>query len=216
MHVFYVDHMGSDLTVVNAARVSFNKHHFDLTDGDKRLIEYLADHNHWTPFAHTSVTLHFKVPIFVARQIMKHQVGFVVNEVSRRYVSDAPDFFTPYEWREKDDNVKQGSKIHGISNQDEVDGRYEKYLEMAYDLYLMMLENGVCPEQARMVLPQSMYTEFWMTGSVAAWARMYSLRTKPDTQFETRAAVSGINDLISTKFPLSWEAMTTMLKERDE
>lgn len=208
MTVKLIDHMGSDLSVVNAARVSFNKHHESLTDGDYKLVRYLAEHNHWTPFAHTSVTLHFKVPLFVARQLHKHQVGFVVNEVSRRYVDEAPEFYIPEVWRKRDKDVKQGSKRESVDNPDEVRRAYQHYTDRAYSLYTDMLVEGVCPEQARMVLPLSMFTEFWMTGSVAAWARMYNQRKHSDTQYETQVAVAGVRDNTKPLFPISWEALT--------
>jgi len=208
MRVRLIDHMGSDLSVVNAARVSFNKHHESLTDGDYKLVSYLAEHNHWTPFAHTSVTLYFKVPLFVARQLHKHQVGFVVNEVSRRYVDESPEFYIPEVWRKRDKNVKQGSKMESVDDPDEMRRAYQHYTDRAYNLYTDMLVDGVCPEQARMVLPQSMFTEFWMTGSVAAWTRLYNQRKHSDTQYETQVAVAGVRDNIKPLFPISWEALT--------
>jgi len=218
MEVAYIDHMGTDLSVVNAARVSFNKSHevFDNTK-DSKLIKYLAKHDHWTPFAHTAITLHFKAPIFVARQLGKHQVGMVWNEVSRRYVDDDPEFYIPKVWRETADNVKQGSSEEKVdeplylrlhpSDCRTTDQAYQRYLEYAFDLYRDMLDNDTCPEQARMILPQSMYTEWYWTGSLPAFARVYNLRVDSHTQKETQEVVKKIDPIINDLFPVSWEVL---------
>lgn len=212
MKATYVQHMGDDLAVVNAARVSFNKtsdwsHEKVLSEGDKKLVNYLASHNHWTPFAHTSVTLHLKMPLFVARQIDKHQVGFVVNEVSRRYVDYEPEFYIPV-WRGKpEESVKQGSGGELSEDTQHWLNGGESYTEMACNHYQWLLDEGVCPEQARMVLPQSMYTEQWKTGSLAAWARLCKLRLDPHAQKETRELAQQISDIIAPLYPVSWEAL---------
>lgn len=213
MKVTYIDHKGSDLSVVNAARVSFAQKHEEFDgDADSRLINYLARNNHWTPFGHTSVTLHVKAPIFVARQLGKHQVGFVWNEVSRRYVTDKPEFYMPEVWRNAAYNVKQGSadtpnkywnRGAGTGYVDRVVDAYED----AYGLYQEMMYDGVCPEQARMVLPQSMYTEWYWTGSIAAFCRVYKLRIDPHSQRETQEIAKQIGDVIAPLFPVSWEAL---------
>ena len=270
MKATYINHMGDDLTVVNAARVSFKKTSDwemkgkepkyrssgyagepvkNLSDADKGLIGFLArgctsgdwegveamvyDHclsgsngdedallkelpdllnhirkmpSHWTPFGHTAISLHLKVPLFVARQIMKHQAGFVVNEVSRRYVTDEPEFYVPDTWRKAADNVKQGSS-------DEEAG-YDHYAFFtpfeahALDQYKYMLESGVCPEQARMVLPQSMYTEFWMTGNLYGWANLYNQRSDSHAQRETQEIAKQIGEIIKPLFPHSWKELT--------
>ena len=153
MQVTYIDHMGTDLSVVNAARVSFGKRSAELYDKDKKLIKYLAKHNHWTPFGHTAVTLHIKAPLFVARQLGKHQVGLVWNEVSRRYVDDTPEFYVPDVWRKRADNVKQGSSDEAADLGAMFD--IKDNFRGDWELYIFMLSRGVCPEQARMVLPQS-------------------------------------------------------------
>jgi len=193
MKAEYIQHMGSDLIVVNAARVSFDKeskwHHWDgtgkhfLTKRDEKLIKYLATHNHFTPFTHCSVTMRETVPIFVARQRFKHMVGFSYNEVSRRYVDDAPTFFEPVAWRAKADNKKQGSG-EDLSESRFHTARLRALHAYCANLYQELLRDGVCAEQARMVLPQSMYTSYYVTGSLAAWARAYKLRIHPHAQKE--------------------------------
>lgn len=217
MEVSYIDHMGTDLSVVNAARVSFAKKHEEFDeDKDSRLIRYLAKHGHWTPFGHTSVTLHFKAPIFIARQLQKHQVGLVWNEVSRRYVDDEPDFFVPKAWRKRPEgSVKQGSSEEEISV---LEPRFEAWgkelsffnlIALSKRCYESLLDDGVAPEQARMVLPQSMYTEWYWTGSIAAWARIYQLRIDPSAQKEVQGLATELSDVIAPLFPVSWEALNT-------
>ena len=211
MKVTYIDHMGTDLTTVKAAIVSNYKFNPDkyLTDGKvnenaERLINYLARYDHWTCFGHTAVTLHIKAPLFVARQLGKHQVGFVWNEVSRRYVDDKPEFYAPKVWRQRAANVKQGSSEEEVFV---IPDHYEDNMRHLVDHYQYLLDWGVCPEQARMVLPQSMYTEWYWTGSVAAYARVCSLRLDPHTQRETQEIAQQINDVIAPLFPVSWEAL---------
>ena len=218
--VDYIDHMGSDLTVVNAARVSFDKEstavdweYLDfghssgdfvaiLNDNDAKLIKYLAEHNHWTPFGHCQVTFRIKAPIFVARQLGKHQVGMVWNEVSRRYVDSEPEFFSIDMFRERADNVKQGSKDEAT-----IPYSLDPLHHYTLECYNNLLKMGVCPEQARMVLPQSMYTEWYWTGSLAAWARVCKLRLDPHTQKETRDIAQVISNQMSIIFPVSWSAL---------
>lgn len=216
MEVTYINHMGSDLSVVNSARVSFHKesdweyNHGGITtlkNADERLINYLAKHKHWSPFAHTSVTFRIKAPIFVARQLGKHQVGLVWNEVSRRYVDTEPEFYDPEIWRERADNVKQGSSIHGIPLQGRMKDRYSAFTREVLKLYNSMLEQMVCPEQARMVLPQSMYTEWYWTGSMVAFERVCKLRLDPHTQAETRYIAEQIDKEMRELFPVSWRAL---------
>jgi len=206
MKVKYIDHMGSDLSVVNAARVSFNKRHALLKLGaDTKLIKYLAKHNHWTPFGHTAITLHIKAPIFVARQLGKHQVGMVWNEVSRRYVTDEPEFYEPEVWRKAADNVKQGSSDEDAQVNDKWIGSVNK---RALSDYEALLEDGVCGEQARMVLPQSMYTEWYWTGNLKSFANVYNLRTDSHTQKETQEVAKQIGEVIGKLFPISWKELT--------
>lgn len=204
MEVKYIDHMGTDLSVVNAARVSFNKKAEIFTEKDSRLIKYLAKHNHWTPFGHTSVTLHVKAPIFIARQLGKHQVGLVWNEVSRRYVDDEPEFFEPDVWRKRPEgSVKQGSSEEAVGGVVLSD-----YYDTVECLYAELLHLGVCPEQARMVLPQSMMTEWYWTGSIAAFARVYQQRIDAHAQKEVQEIAKQIDSEISPLFPFSWQALT--------
>jgi thymidylate synthase (FAD) len=210
MEVKYIDHMGSDLRVVNAARVSFNKEHLEFEDNDKGLINYLAKHNHWTPFSHVQITLREKVSIFVARQRFKHMVGFTYNEVSRRYVDDPPEFYIPNSWRLRSVNAKQGSEGEHPRSSYWM-ARYLKKLEDDFQLYDEMIQDGVAPEQARMVLPQSMYTEYYVTGSLPAWARAYKLRTDSHAQKEIQELASLWNRemVLIKELEHSWRALTT-------
>ena len=210
--VTYIDHMGSDLSVVNAARVSFNKksdwlpkvHNGEknvLLPKDGKLIHYLARHKHTSPFGHCFASFHVRAPLFVARQLVKHKF-LRWNEVSRRYVDDEPEFYKPYDWRGRATHVKQGS--YGIVKSNaNVDYANQKSL----DLYNQLLDEGVCPEQARMVLPQSMMTEWYWSGSLDAFADMCRLRGMPDTQQESREVAAYISDKMMQLFPTSWAAL---------
>lgn len=208
-----IDSMGSDLSVCNSARVSFNKQaDWDILNDekvlkfcDKKLIEYLAKHDHFTPFTHCTATLRETVPIFVARQRFKHTVGFSYNEVSRRYVDSAPEFEMPRFWRKKAENKKQGSSKDFVK----VIGReYENAVRTCIVAYENLLHQGVCPEQARMVLPQSMYTSYYVTGSLFAFARAYMLRSSSDAQEEIRELAEQWNKIFIKLFPVSWKAIT--------
>ena len=214
MRVELVDSLGSDLTVVNAARVSF-KQHKDTWDGSyERLIKYLAEHGNWTPFGHPQVQLRLSAPIFVARQLVKHQVGLVWNEVSRRYVDEEPKFFMPGPegWRGKPENKKQGSS-----------GKIQILLDLEKDiamttvhckhLYKELLEQGVAPEQARMILPISMYTEWYWTGSLSAFSRVCNLRLEPDAQEETQEIARQIDKICAELFPISWKYLVQYKEE---
>lgn len=208
MKAEYIDHMGSDLTVVNSARVSFKKHADEFSEQDGKLINYLAKHNHWTPFSHPQITMREKVPIFVARQRFKHMVGFTYNEVSRRYVDDEPEFYVPDEWRNRPEgSIKQGSgEVH--ENNDIIKSHYEEYIAEISYIYQCMIKDDVAPEQARMVLPQSMYTEYYVTGSLAAWARAYKQRIDAHSQIEIQELAKQWGDIIKPLFPESWAALT--------
>jgi len=220
MKVELIDHMGSDLSVCNAARVSFAKESSwvrceesagldkALAGKDTKLIAYLSKHNHWTPFGHCFASFRIKAPIFVARQLGKHQVGLVWNEVSRRYVHDEPEFYRPLVWRKRADNVKQGSSEEAVQYPARPQYDYEKAINAAHTAYEQMLLEGVCPEQARMILPQSMYTEWIWSGSLAAFARVCKLRLDPHTQFETRQVAEMIDQEMAKLFPVSWKALT--------
>lgn len=215
--VDYVDHMGTDLSVVNAARVSFSKtsdwevkagfRKQDLgilSDKDCKLIKYLANHGHWTPFGHTSISLRIKCPIFVARQLGKHQVGLVWNEVSRRYVDEEPEFFWPDHWRGAAANVKQGSSNVVVEMEDT---KLKRSVNTLLVMYLHMIDLGVAPEQARMVLPQNMMTEFIWTGSLAAFTRVCKLRLDPHTQKETQDVARQISTILESLYPHSYQAL---------
>jgi len=213
MKVELIDKMGSDLSVVNAARVSYSKESEwesitpagptpgMLSDRDEKLIKYLATHNHWSPFAHASLQFRIKAPVFVARQLVKHQVGLVWNEISRRYVDYEPEFFQPTEWRGRPENSKQGSD--GVVHTDEE--YYSRYVNGCKVYYSLLLNQGVAPEQARMVLPQSMMTEWIWSGTLYAFARVCNLRCAKDTQQETRFIADEIHNICEKEFPTSWK-----------
>jgi len=224
-HVEYVSHMGDDLTVVNAARVSFNKESEwdverdwkmgiiskELTEKDKKLISYLAKHKHWTPFAHPQITLRIKAPIFIRTQLFKHKVGFVENEVSRRYVKDSPEVYFP-SWRAAPtDGAKQGSS--GFLNNVDSTTATQEYTTIVADcikLYEDLLDRGVAPEQARSVLPQGTYTEWWWTGSLSAYARVYHQRIDSHAQWEVQQYANAIGKIIEPLFPVSWKTLTNL------
>tara|TARA_R110000772_G_scaffold58444_1_gene132331 strand:- start:346 stop:1155 length:810 start_codon:yes stop_codon:yes gene_type:complete len=262
--VTYIDHMGSDLSVVNAARVSFGKvsryYYGDepeisaeggsewaeptfLLEKDQNLIKYLAKHNHISPFGHAFASYHIVAPIFVARQLVKHKF-LRWNEISRRYVDDPPEFYTPDEWRGRSADKKQGSE--GVIPIDKIDAYSGKHIKDTWKdtigseigieynasahypeyslsedykyncdellvLYDKLLAQGVAPEQARMVLPQSTMTEWYWSGSLDAFADMCNLRCKPDTQYETRLVANQICDKMRGLFPVSWVALRGLL-----
>lgn len=216
-----IESMGSDLSVVNAARVSFakesdweyqgthpqnnytNNEIKVLSEKDAKLISYLARHHHWTPFAHAFLSFRIKAPIFVARQLVKHQVGLAWNEVSRRYVDDEPEFWFPKEWRKRAESAKQGSSDEVVVT----GGAAKLAATEALECYDYLLEIGVAPEQARMVLPQNTMTEWIWSGSLAAFARVCKLRLDPHAQKETQEVAQMINDLVPQEFEHSWKAL---------
>ena len=206
----YIDHMGNDLTVANAARVSFGKTSKMednmwgppyLKDKDAKLIRYLAKHRHISPFGHCFASFHVKAPIFVARQLVKHKF-LRWNEISRRYVDDEPEFYEPSVWRGRSADKKQGSE--GVVNI-VLDQEVQWHRQLA--TYKNLLSEGVAPEQARMVLPQSTMTEWYWSGSLDAFADMCNLRCKPDTQAETRQVARQIDHKMIELFPVSWDSL---------
>ena len=210
IQTFYVDHMGTDLSVANAARVSFGKRsEMDtsdvwgppkLKDKDAKLIRYLAEHKHISPFGHCFASFHVKAPVFVARQLVKHKF-LRWNEISRRYVDSEPQFYQPTEWRGRSEDKKQGSD--GVVDV----GKIGDISLASKTIYNSLLDRGVCPEQARMVLPQSMVTEWYWSGSLDAFADMCNLRCKPDTQYETQVVAGHIDSEMFKLFPVSWKAL---------
>lgn len=203
-----IDHMGSDLTVINAAKVSFHKESLEFGTGDERLIRYLAVHDHWTPFAHPQITIRESVPMFVARQRFKHMVGFTYNEVSRRYVSTSPEYYTPPVWHEKPEgSIKQGAG-GGHPDQKTLRMAYNEAVNVCDAVYHRMLAKGVAPEQARMVLPMSMMTEYYVTGSLAAFARAYRQRIDSHAQHEIQLLARQWGEIIQPLFPVSWKYLT--------
>lgn len=216
MKVEYIDHSGDDLRVVNAARVSFDKESYwefgtdgandwaqYLSEKDEKLISYLAKHNHFTPFTHCTITLRETVPIFVARQRFKHVVGFTYNEVSRRYVDSPPEFYIPNVWRGRAENKKQGSSDQEVY----LTGDIGDYYNACLDVYSNLLDEGVAPEQARMILPQSMYTSYYVSGTLAAFARAYNLRSQPDAQREIQELSLEWDKIIRPLYSVSWSSL---------
>ena len=208
MEVELIDYMGTDASVVNAARVSFGKRIKEMSEGDTKLIRYLAKHNHWSPFGHASVQFRIKAPIFVARQLVKHQVGLTWNEISRRYVEHEPEFYEVDSWRGRPINKKQGSseeEIEWVDGNEEVSttSLQTEIEALAEYNYNWMLRAGVAPEQARMILPQSMMTEWYWSGTLYAFARICNLRCAEDAQYETRIVANLINDECERLFPIS-------------
>lgn len=205
--VEYKYHYGSDKDIVNAARVSFAKEIETFEDKDAKLIRYLATHNHWTPFGHAGATFRFKAPIFVARQLVKHQVGLVWNEVSRRYVDSEPEFYFPDTWRGRPTGgAKQGS-TGTVDNQEAWQAYARRICENGLEAYDFAIKEGVAPEQARMLLPLNHMTEWIWSGTLMAWARVYKLRIDPHSQLETREIVSQIAPYLERCFPVSWNAL---------
>jgi thymidylate synthase (FAD) len=231
--VTYIDHCGTDISVVNAARVSFGKEsepvewqYLDLgkangdlvavlNEKDQKLIHYLAKHEHYSPFGHCFASFHVKAPIFVARQLVKHKF-LRWNEISRRYVDNEPEFYVPDMWRGRSKDKKQGSSDEFVFSEatlvrtdyDEWNGpSYRELNDIALEVYNDLLKDGVAPEQARMVLPQSTMTEFYWSGSLDAFADMCNLRLKPDAQYETRLVAEQISDVMGKIWPISWEAL---------
>ena len=225
--VTLIDSMGTDLSVVNAARVSFAKasayeevEHpggyvdYQLPDKDDKLIHYLAKHRHKSPFNHAFMSFRVKAPIFVARQLVKHEY-LPWNEVSRRYVTEEPEFYFPDYWRKKADNVKQGSsdeyvditQYYGNQGKHGSSDPFDDSVAIAFEAYQHMLNVGVCAEQARMVLPQNTMTEWIWSGSLYAFAKMCKLRLDSHTQKETREVAQLISDEATKLFPVSWEAL---------
>lgn len=208
MEVTYLGSYGDDLTVVNAARVSFGKRKSAFDEKDARLIRYLVAHGHVLPFRHPHVSFHFKAPIFVARQLGKHQVGMSWSEISRRYVVGNPEFYWPETWRKAAADKKQGSLDETVARPRVVQWMLAAAQRAAVAAYNVALNEGVAPEQARMVLPQNAYTEWHWTGSLLAWAHVWKLRVAPDAQKETRECVSQIGPYMERLFPVSWKELT--------
>lgn len=231
MKAEYIDHMGDDLSVVNAARVSFDKvsdwvdrdeygNSMDaypspvkrLSDPDTRLIKYLARNNHWTPFSHTAISLRMSAPIPIRTQCFKHKAGLTENEESRRYISSRPEVFIPDEFRAAPDgSVKQGSgDVHyGNSVWLMV---YKKKTKDAVDCYMHMIQDGVCPEQARFILPQGCIVNWIWTGNLVAFARYYNQRTYKNAQKEGGDLARQVANIIKPMYPVSWSALTEELK----
>ena len=198
---------GSDLTVVNAARVSLGKQVNEMTERDVKLCKYLADHDHISPFFHPQARFRLKMPIWMAREWFRHTIGFARNEVSRRYVDSEPEFHLAFHLRTRAPNKKQGSNDDIHPKDVEYRAVMEDVCNHALEVYNDLLKDGVCPEQARMVLPQNMMTEFIETGSLAAYARLCKLRMGPDAQKEIQEVAKMVSDCLSSSFPSTWNVL---------
>ena len=218
MRVSHISHMGGDLNVVNAARVSFSKVSKELGEKDFKLIQYLAKNGHWSPFAHTSVSLRCSAPMFVARQLAKHKIGADWNEESRRYIDNPPTFYAPKKWRGRAKDKKQGSSDEDLTNTLVNSGNIfftetpgdvlDKVVEHCFTAYDNLIETGVAPEQARMVLPQNAIINWIWTGSVVFFARVYNQRTEEHAQEETREFAERLSLVVKNCYPESWLALT--------
>jgi thymidylate synthase (FAD) len=209
-YVEILEVFGDDLTVVNAARVSFNKESTELGPRDTGLIKYLAKHQHVSPFFHPQLRFRLKMPIFIAREWFRHTVGFARNEVSRRYVDTPPEVWIPDDFRERDPNLKQGSKPESITDNETAVKAYIEAMDVSLTTYKRLLELGVAPEIARATLPQSMYTEFIETGSLAAYARLCALRLDPHAQKEIQEFAAAVSECCAIRFPVSWAALLNL------
>ena len=212
MRAEYIDHMGSDASVVKAARVSFAADGLEFDGGrDSGLIGYLAKHNHWTPFSHTSITLRMTAPVPIRTQCFKHKVGFSENEESRRYISSNPKFFIPRQFRKHPEgSVKQGSGEDMHPTGDKYWRRHFQTVNtMCLESYEMALAGGMCPEQARFLLPQGMEVSWYWTGSLSAYARFFKQRTDPHAQQEIKILALEVGEILKPLYPVAWEALTS-------
>jgi len=210
-----LESFGNDLTVVNAARVSFAKEVTEFKEGDQKLINYLVNHNHISPFFHPQIRFRLKMPIFVAREWFRHTIGFARNEVSRRYVDDEPKIFIPSELRARDKNKKQGSKDTNIDNNEKMVEKIKEFSKQSLTLYNELLDNQVAPEVARGILPQNMYTEFIETASLYAYMRLCALRLDPQAQKEIREYATVVSKLLEEQYPASMKAFYEKYKKSD-
>ena len=205
-----LDVFGDDRMVVNAARVSFNKTIEKIEPRDEKLIQYLAEHEHTSPFFHPQIQLRIKMPIFVAREWFRHTVGFSRNEVSRRYVDSVPELWIPLpeNLRERDPKLKQGSKSTATDNAPAIVEEMKLHAQSCLDMYTSLLNQNVAPEIARSVLPMGLYTEFIETSSLAGYARLWKLRTGEGAQKEIQDYARAVESLLTPHFPVSWKALT--------
>ena len=212
MRAEYIDHMGSDASVVKSARVSFAADGLEFDGGrDSGLINYLAKHHHWTPFAHTSITVRMTAPVPIRTQCFKHKVGFSENEESRRYISSSPKFFIPQQFRKHPEgSVKQGSgeDMHPTGNK-YWRRHFQSNNSMCLDSYEMAIAGGMCPEQARFLLPQGMEVSWYWTGSLSAYARFFTQRTDPHAQQEIKILALEVGEILKPLYPVAWGALTS-------
>lgn len=213
LDVCLINYQGDDEQICDAARVSFDNDALDQDfetkyKKDVRLLNYLAKHNHWSPFAHNSITIRVTAPIFLARQLVKHQVGGVWNEISRRYVDSMPQFYVPTEYHMRPKNAKQGSGVmFAYETCQEFQSYIRKHCRDALELYEELLEKGVAPEEARMVLPLNMMTSWYWTGSLAFFFRVWKQRSDGHAQLVAQEFAGKLKDIIEPLFPEAWKAL---------
>jgi thymidylate synthase (FAD) len=217
-YVELLEVFGNDLTVVNAARVSFDKESKEMTMGDEKLINYLAKHQHITPFFHPQARFRIQMPIFCCREYFRHQIGLSRNEVSRRYICSTPECYVPApeDIRERNKSLKQGSKETPVENAEEVHKIFKEHTEKTIECYNTLLEKNVAPEVARMILGQNMYSSFIETGSISAYARICNLRLDPTAQKEIQLYAEAIDTLMADAFPISWKALSNNFKHHSD
>jgi thymidylate synthase (FAD) len=209
MNVQYIDHMGSDASIVKAARVSFAADdEIRSIEKDTGLINYLAKHKHWTPFSHTALTVRMKAPVPIRTQCFKHKVGFTENEESRRYIDNRPEYFMPT-FRKTTENKKQGSgKEFGLHANMAEQAMYKAHCDSAIVAYEAALARGVCEEQARFYLPQGCIVNWYWTGNLMSFARFFAQRTDSHAQKEIQELAHEVGAIIAPLFPLGWVALT--------
>lgn len=213
MKIEVLEVFGDDLTVVNSARVSFNKWKNEFDESDEKLIKYLLKHDHWTPFSHPQLRLRISAPIFIAREWYRHTIGCSRNEVSRRYVTDDPQMWHPEYFRIRPENMKQGSIDVKSEFSDYYLEKYNNTIEICKKLYLDMVNVGIAPEQARAILPQAMYTTWIETGSLYFYFRILKLRLDSHAQKEIQELAKQLEEIIEKHFPVSFSAFRELKKK---
>lgn len=211
-YIELIDHMGDDLSIVNAARVSYNKISDEFQEKDKKLIYFLAKHKHWTPFEQNSLKFRVKCPIYIARQWMKHRC-WVFNEISARYTKFDNTIYSPKEFRAQDLKNKQSSLVSEELDQEKIRAVYESISEESIKAYNQLIELGLCREQARGVLPVASHTEFVTTVNLRNYMHWYNLRAPHDAQWEIQQYAKASIKLVEKYFPVAVECFYELQEE---
>ena len=210
MKITLIKTLGTDLTIVNAARVSLNKQSKKINEQDEKLIAYLMKHKHWSPFAHAILQYRITAPLFIARQWYKHQIGIARNEISRRYISTPPTYYTPQTWRQTAKTIKQGSaQPLPQEKQKEIHQKYKNHIKDTTKLYKELINNNICPEQARIILPQATNTQWIETASLYACLRIIHLRCEHTAQKEIQKLAQQLEKIIKQKYPITMKTYKT-------